>query len=67
MDLTQQNRTRNATLALRAIIHGLELDQVAFRYDAEARPEARAFMDPGLQVHAHRASHQPYWRDTDWL
>ena len=67
MDSTQQNRFRNATLALKAIIHGLEFDHVAFRYDADAHPQVQPYMGPRLQARQSRASHQPYWRDTDWL
>jgi hypothetical protein len=33
------DRRKNASLAIKAILRGLEFDQLAFRYDETARPD----------------------------
>lgn len=41
----QSSRWKNASLAINAIIRGLELDQIAFHYDETASREVTAASD----------------------
>ncbi len=44
----EADRRKNASLAIRAVLRGLELDQVVFQYDETACPDfIRACTSPG--------------------